>query len=100
MTHSTDPTGPTGPMSSDTPAAPQYRAERLRRVLAEDPRTAELGVRVSVRGDHVLLSGQVPCEERRAEIQRVLHEADPDLIVDNDVQVSRVDVPSGREELR
>jgi hypothetical protein len=100
VTNSTNSTDSTNSTSSPTSDAPQYRAERLRRVLAEDPRTAELGVRVSLRGDHVLLSGQVACEERRAEIQRVLHEAAPDLIVDNDVRVSCVDVPSGREELR
>lgn len=80
--------------------APQYRAARLRQALAEDPRTAELGVRVTVRGEHVLLSGQVVSEGRRAELQRVLEELAPNLEIYNDIRVSCVDEPSRREELR
>ena len=34
---------------------PQYLVARLRRALAEDPRTAELGVQVTIRGDVVVL---------------------------------------------
>jgi hypothetical protein len=79
--------------------APQYRAARLRRALAEDSRTAELGVRVTVRGDRVLMSGQVASEQRRAELYRVLHEVAPDLEVYNDVRVVCADEPTGREEL-
>ncbi|HET9138649.1 BON domain-containing protein [Actinophytocola sp.] len=82
------------------PDAPQYRAARLRQALAEDPRTAELGVRVTVRGDHVLLSGQVVSEQRRDELQQVLADVAPDLAVYNDVRVTCADEPSGREELR
>lgn len=41
----------------------QYLAANLRRAVAEDPRTAELGVRITVRGDHVMLSGDVACAD-------------------------------------
>jgi hypothetical protein len=84
----------------EAPDAPQYRAARLRQALAEDPRTAELGVRVTVRGEHVMLSGQVVSEQRRAELQRVLAEMEPNLAIYNDVRVTSADEPSGREELR
>ncbi|GAA0207114.1 hypothetical protein GCM10010492_00700 [Saccharothrix mutabilis subsp. mutabilis] len=80
--------------------AEQYLAARLRRALAEDPRTTELGVRVTVRGDHVLLSGDVACAERRAELEAVIHDVAPELTVLDDVKVTPVGEPEGREELR
>ncbi|HEU5474974.1 MAG TPA: BON domain-containing protein [Actinophytocola sp.] len=80
--------------------APQYRAARLRQALAEDPRTTELGVRVTVRGEHVLLSGQVVSEQRRDELARVLAEIAPNLEIYNDVRVTNAGEPSGREDLR
>ncbi|GAA3825036.1 MULTISPECIES: BON domain-containing protein [Amycolatopsis] len=79
---------------------PQYRAAHLRRALAEDPRTAEMGVRVNVRGDDVHLSGEVTCDERRAELENVLHEVAPGLRVHNDVRVADTREPARREDLR
>jgi len=79
---------------------PQYRAAWLRHVLAEDPRTAEMGVRVTVRGDAVLLTGDVAGEQRRAEIEQLVHELVPDAAVLNDLRVTSVDEPHGKEELR
>ncbi|TWP53383.1 BON domain-containing protein [Lentzea tibetensis] len=78
----------------------QYLAAHLRRAVAEDPRTAELGVRVTVRGDHVLLSGDVACEQRRAALEEVLGEVAPELHVMNDVRVVPAGEPMGEEELR
>lgn len=78
----------------------QYLSARLRRAIAEDPRTTELGVRVTVRGDHVLLSGEVVCEDRRAELEAVIHEVAPQLQVLDDVRVANVSEPVGQEELR
>jgi len=78
----------------------QYLSARLRRAIAEDPRTTELGVRVTVRGDHVLLSGEVACEHRRAELEAVIHEVAPQLQVLDDVRVANVSEPEGQEELR
>jgi osmotically-inducible protein OsmY len=80
--------------------AEQYLSARLRRAIAEDPRTTELGVRVTVRGDHVLLSGDVACEERKAELETVVHEIAPDLQVMDDIRVVSVEEPHGREEFR
>ena len=87
-------------MTHHPPDTPQYRAARLRHALAEDPRTAELGVRVTVRGDSVLLTGDVACDSRRTEIERLVHELAPDAAVLNDIRVTTADVPHGREELR
>jgi osmotically-inducible protein OsmY len=85
---------------SQEPDAPQYAVARLNRALAEDPRTAELGVRVTVRGDQVFLRGEVPSEARRGQLAQVVRERAPDLRVHNDVRVMCADEPSGREELR
>lgn len=78
----------------------QYLAARLRRALAEDPRTCELGVRVTVRGHNVLLSGDVTSADRRAELEAVIHDVAPELTVLDDVKVTPVEAPIGREELR
>lgn len=82
------------------PGAPQYDVARLHRALAEDPRTAELGVHVTVRGDQVFLHGDVASAHRRAELDEVVHEVTPGLRVHNDVRVVGADEPSGQEELR
>ncbi|HKS47911.1 MAG TPA: BON domain-containing protein [Amycolatopsis sp.] len=80
--------------------SPQYLVAHLRRALAEHPRTAELGVRVNVRGDAVHLSGEVASEQRRADLDVVLHEVAPQVVIHNDVRVADCREPSQREELR
>lgn len=80
--------------------APQYRAARLRTALAQDPRTAELGVQVTVRGEHVYLSGTVPSARRKEELDHVLHERAPAVTVHNDVRIVEVGEPAEAEELR
>jgi uncharacterized membrane protein len=79
---------------------PQYWAARFRRGLAEDARTAELGVRVSVRGNHVHLSGEVATEQRKAALEGVLREMAPEMPIHNDVRVSGAAEPTSMEELR
>lgn len=83
-----------------TDESPQYRVAHVRRALAEDPRTAEMGVRVNVRGDHVHLTGEVTTEQRRAELETVLAEVAPDVVVSNDVRVADNREPARQEELR
>lgn len=88
-------------MTGDEPhPPPEYQAARVHRALAEDPRTAELGVRVTVRGDAILLSGDVECEHRREEIETVLREIASDMRVLNDIRVTEVGEPTCVEELR
>ncbi|WP_199440022.1 BON domain-containing protein [Umezawaea beigongshangensis] len=86
--------------TTQEPESAQYLAARLQRALAEDARTTEQGVRVTVRGEHVLLSGDVACAERRTEVEAVVHEAAPGLQVLNDVRVVPVGEPVGQEEIR
>ena len=74
-----------------TPEAPQYLVARLRRALAEDPRTAEQGVLVHVRDRTVSLTGEVATNQRRDALTVVVAEHAPDMTVNNDVQV----VPTG-----
>ncbi|HEX4721876.1 MAG TPA: BON domain-containing protein [Pseudonocardiaceae bacterium] len=87
-------------MSESESCAPEYLVARVRRALAEDPRTAELGVLVDVRGDRLVLGGSVATERRRADLTAVLRAALPDVPVHNDVRVVIVDGPDGHEELR
>lgn len=80
--------------------APQYGVAHVRRALAEDERTAELGVRVNIRGSHIHLSGEVATETRKAELDEVLGELAPGMRVHNDVRIAGVGEPTRREELR
>lgn len=88
---------PTGP---HRPEAPEYRAARLHRALAEDDRTAELGIRVRVRGAEVWLSGSVSSARCRGHLDTVLRELDPALTVHNDVRVVEAGEPGEPEVLR
>ncbi len=78
----------------------EYRVARLHRILAEDPRTAELGVTVTVRGEHVYLSGTVASTQCKQTLSRVLEETDPGTSAYNEVRVVEVGEPAEREELQ
>ncbi|MGH3516379.1 MAG: BON domain-containing protein [Haloechinothrix sp.] len=80
--------------------APHYRAARLRTAIAEDPRTNELGVGVTVRGNDVYLSGTVASAQRKEELDLVLHENAPGMSVHNEVRIVEVGEPGEPEELR
>jgi len=69
------------------PATPHDPVARLSRALAEDPRTAELGVQVTAHGDEVFLCGDVASASRRDEVAAVVREKAPELRVHNDVRV-------------
>jgi len=79
---------------------PQYLVAHLRTALAEDPRTAEQGVRVTVRGEHIMVSGDVATEQRRTEVSEVISQNAPDMVIHNDIRVVCADEPTRREELR
>jgi hypothetical protein len=86
------------PMQSDD-VLPQYLVAHIRRAFAEDPRTTELGVRVSVRGDIVYLSGEVACAERKQDLEAVVREQLPSVRFQNDVHVVDCREPAEIEEL-
>ncbi|WP_245568277.1 BON domain-containing protein [Nocardia jiangxiensis] len=79
--------------------SPQYSAANLRRALAEDPRTAELGVRVSVRDNAVVLCGEVASSRRCRQLEDIVREHAPKLLVHNDIRVTTPDVPASHEQL-
>lgn len=79
---------------------PQYRAARLHRALAEDARTAELGVLVTVRGADVYVTGTVSSPGHRDELDEVLQEREPAARVHNEVRVVESGEPGDPEVLR
>jgi len=79
---------------------PYYLAARIQRRLAEDPDTAELGVRVAVHGDAVYLSGDVASEERRRHLVEAAAAEAGGLAVRDDLRVTCAEPPSTAEDLR
>ncbi|MGY4099885.1 BON domain-containing protein [Nocardia sp. R16R-3T] len=78
---------------------PQYTVAHLRRALAEDPRTAELGVQVTIRGDVVVLGGEVSSIERKLQMEKVVREQLPRARIHNDVHVTPPCAPGAAEAL-
>ncbi len=78
---------------------PQYVVANLRRAFAEDPRTATMGVHVTVRGDVVVLTGEVADEQSRLALETVTSERIGPLRVHNDVRVHHRGAPVGPEVL-
>ncbi|MGW0181036.1 BON domain-containing protein [Nocardia sp. NPDC003345] len=88
-------------MSETTPSArpPEYLAAELHRALTEDARTAEQGVRVRIRGDVVVLDGEVSTAHRRGLLEDVVHDIAPGVRIHNDVRVSTAAEPGECEDL-
>lgn len=80
--------------------APQYSVAHIQQALAEDPRSCELGVQVTIRGSDAYLSGVVSSRSLRSALEEVLREHEPGVTVHNEVQVAEVGEPSGAEDLR
>lgn len=83
-----------------TAEAPQYTATHLQQALAEDPRTAELGIKVTVRPGEVFLRGEVMTPQRCERLAEVIAELAPDLRIHNEVRVTDCEEPTGQETLR
>ncbi|WP_418959797.1 hypothetical protein [Streptomyces tritici] len=76
----------------------EYRIARLRDRLAGDD-VAELGVRIELRGDSVLLTGAVPTAARRDEILRLARAELSGLVVRADLTTPSADAPDRVERL-
>jgi osmotically-inducible protein OsmY len=74
-----------------------YLTERIREVLAHDPRVAELGIAVSVAGDQVLVTGNVATDERRQAVEEVVTPMLGDLVLRNGITVSSLREGDGEE---
>ncbi len=76
-----------------------YPESHLQRLLAEDDRVAELGIRVVRLDEGLALSGEVESAERRTTIERVVTEALPGIRLHIDIGVIRMHEPQEAEEL-
>lgn len=67
-----------------------YIAGQVERALSQDQRTHELGVRVEVSENTVVLRGEVAGAQRRRRVAEVAAEAAPGLTIRNEVLVTQV----------
>lgn len=81
------------------PRPPQYEVEAIRQALVKDPRTAEQGVKVTLRGEHIFLSGEVSSVQNQQALDQVVGEVAPDFTVHNDTTVVNAQAPTGHEDL-
>ncbi len=77
----------------------QYVVEKVRNLLAQDPRVGELDIHVKVRDAHVYVRGTVPTAERRDVISVVLADALPDCEVHNELTLVESAERTGEEQL-
>ena len=68
----------------------KYLVQRVRDVLAGDPRVGELHIDVTIRGDRVFLTGVVPSAERRDAIADLVRQVLPEHEVHNHVTVEPI----------
>lgn len=76
-----------------------YVAGQIERALHEDPRTHELGVRVEVDGNAIVLRGEVASGERRLHVAEVAAEQAPGMAIRNEIRVTPVQPPEAPEVL-
>jgi osmotically-inducible protein OsmY len=64
-----------------------YTAEHIHQALASDERVSEPELRVKVVAGRVVVTGEIHTRARRDAVAAVVHEVDPDLVVDNQTTV-------------
>jgi osmotically-inducible protein OsmY len=77
----------------------QYLVGKLQEALAADARVNALDIKVVVAGGHLHVTGQVPTEERRAAVSRVIAELQPQLQVHNELTVLELSESVKHEDL-
>jgi osmotically-inducible protein OsmY len=85
-------------LSQDEPK--HYLIERVRQALAQDGRTNELDVHVTVAGGKIFVTGTVPTQARRDAITEVAGDALPEHEVFNQITVYEVSEPTESEEIQ
>lgn len=75
----------------------QYDAEHIREALIHDERVSALDVQIRVSGPALVVTGNVPTEERRRAIGDVVAEMAPGVEIRNDVTVTDLSEPDGEE---
>ncbi|MEU4312972.1 BON domain-containing protein [Nocardia sp. NPDC024068] len=87
------------PSPTSRPRPAEYLAAELHRALTEDARTAEQGVQVRIRGDAIVLDGEVRTARRRKLLEDVVHDIAPGVPIHNDVRVTTASRPGECEDL-
>jgi hypothetical protein len=77
----------------------EYTEGQVQQLLAEDPRTAEQGIRVVRVDDGLVLVGEVEAPDRCAQIEAVVRERFPDLNIRCDLAITRVGAPQEVEQI-
>jgi hypothetical protein len=75
----------------------EYDAEHIREALIHDDRVNALDAQVRLAGDALVVTGNVPTEERRQAITTVIAELAPGVEIRNDVNVADLSQPDGQE---
>ncbi|MEU4449732.1 hypothetical protein AB0F44_00290 [Nocardioides sp. NPDC023903] len=73
----------------------EQQTRDLEREIATDPRTNELGIRLRVRGDNLVVSGEVASEERRSTVLEIIKEHDTGLDIVDYIVLSAEPGPGG-----
>lgn len=90
-------TADSGP-GQDTPGNTEYRIAHLQERLAREG-SGDMGMRLEMRGNTLLLTGTVPTATSREEILRIVEEELPDVPVRSDIVLSDHSAPDRPEEL-
>ncbi|OLB81517.1 MAG: hypothetical protein AUI14_03085 [Actinobacteria bacterium 13_2_20CM_2_71_6] len=77
----------------------EYAEAAIQRLLTEHPSLGEQGITLTRREHCLMLSGEVESPQRRAEIERLVNEALPDVDVRCDIGITRANPPTEHEEL-
>ena len=74
-----------------------YDAEHIREALIHDERVNALDAQIHLSGNALVVTGNVPSEERRQAITAVIAELAPGIEIRNDVSVADLSQPDGQE---
>ena len=77
----------------------EYTEAAIQRLLTEHPSLGEQGITLTRREHCLVLSGEVESPQRRAEIERLVNAALPDVEVCCDIGIVRAGPPIEAEEL-
>ncbi len=87
------------PVLGEHTGGDRYGESQLQQLLAEDPRIAELGIRIVRVGDGWTLCGEVETRHRRELIEQIVAAAFPGIQIHVDIGITRVHEPDEVEEL-
>jgi len=78
---------------------PHYDVAHLQERFARDPRLHELDLQVEVRGNQVVLKGEVSERDRRDVVEEMTREIFPGVPIENQIQMTHFEGPISTEEI-